>query len=91
MVSPEDDYSFVGPRRLQECEACERLHEVRLGITNAYGFFCSFLHAFNYHRNGPLEGRWYTVYGNGPHDAYHYNKRKAIRKMNQGTIEEDIG
>ena len=56
---------------MKRCRSCRKLHKERWGITNSAGFFCSFLHAFNFAR------------GRTP-DAWAYNSSDRFGDIGHG-------
>ena len=78
-----------------KCKACGKEHKENLGISNSFGFFCSFIHALNFDRGRSPEARFYTcldrfgAHGHGPEpmDAI---KKKAqqlrILKQNKNRV-----
>ena len=43
------------------CVFCGKSHYSNFGINNHYGYFCCFIHAFNYARGICVDARWEPV------------------------------
>ena len=47
---------------LDKVKACNKKHRENLGITNDLGYFCSFLHAYNFARDREVDSLFYKDY-----------------------------